>query len=143
MIPAAVLAAGIAYAAPAHALPITHWEGSSPNGGMIVIGHGIVHAQVDTTDGKFMHMTSANGCDENWWWMGPETIMGDDDHAFARIDVNAGRGVGCQPTPGGPAGSASVDIRNEGGGNYLMTVIQTPQAGTDPGVSWVLHGHDG
>ena len=110
---------------------------------MIVSGHLPVHAETSLVDGR-LHMTAANGCDETWTNMGsggepdPDTESG-----FWGIDVNAGRGLGCQPTPGGPGGSASVMIHHDGGANYTMTVVQTPIAGADPGVSWVLHGVDG
>jgi hypothetical protein len=139
---AAVLAAGIICASPAHALPITHWEGNSPDGGMIVVGRLPIHAETTLVDGN-LHMTAANGCDETWTNIGPDNDVGNNTvSGFWAITVNAGRGLGCQPTPGGSGGAASVMIHHDGA-NYTMTVVQTPMAGSDPGVSWVLHGHDG
>ena len=140
----AVLAAGITCAAPAHALPILHWEGDSPRGGMIVVaggGHLPVHAEMNTIDGV-MHMTAANGCDENWLNTGrDETVINGITNGFVDVRVNSGQGPGCQPTGTYPA---QMNIEDNGGGNYTMTVTETPfMAGPDGAATWVLFGHDG
>ena len=136
----AVLAAGITCAAPAHALPILHWVGDSPRGGMTVHaggGHLPVHAEVNVSNGV-AHMTAANGCDEDWSNTGQG---GTDTSSFMDIRVNSGQGLGCQPTGTYPA---QMIIQNTGGGNYTMTVDETPfMAGPDGAATWVLFGHDG
>jgi hypothetical protein len=138
----AVLAAGVIYAAPAHAVPahpILHWEGGPPTGGLIIGSHAI-HAEMNTING-LMHATAANGCDEDWPLTGPQTDIDNVAGGFVDVRVNSGRGSGCQPTGEWPA---KMEIFDMGGGNYRMIVYMTEQmVGSDGVASWTLFGHDG
>jgi hypothetical protein len=134
----AVLAAGIAYAAPVHAdpvmpsHPILDWVGDSPTGGMVVAPNLPVHAEMHTIDGV-MHMTAANGCVETWI---PGSAQGDSVingvfNTHIDIQVDSGEGPGCRS-----GGITLLSSQDKGGGNWEMTVTQSAVA------TWILHGHE-
>jgi hypothetical protein len=138
LIPAAVLTAGIVCASPAHALPINDWAGNPPTGGMVVVSGGPkmgVHAEAHIINDQYvMHMTAANGCDEQWFPTGVGTGLWANGavSGFINIVVNAGQGPGCQP-----GDLVNANFNPTGGGDYNMVVEQTGVAG------WILFGHDG
>lgn len=144
LIPAAVLTAGIVCTSPAHALPIYDWVGSPPDGGMVVTVGGLhpgVHAEAHIINDQYvMHMTAANGCDEQWFPTGVGTnVMNGVVAGFINIVVNAGQGPGCQP-----ANMVGANFDPKGGGNWDMVVTElTSEGGPNAGAEWILHGHDG
>jgi hypothetical protein len=130
---AVMMSAAIACAPPANAMPITRdWSGDSPTGGMIVYGRLPVHAEAHTADSNdHMHMTAANGCVEDWYYLPGGGTTNGVVNGFFEIRVVSGEGTGCVSTS-----PVSVNIQDMGGGNAEMTVTQTPNV-----ASWVLHGH--
>lgn len=130
---AVMMSAAIACAPPANAMPVTRdWSGDSPTGGMIVFGRFPVHAEAHTADSNdHMHMTAANGCVEDWYYIPGGEISNGVGHGFFEIRVVSGEGTGCVSSS-----PVSATIRDKGGGNVEMTVIQAPNV-----ASWVLQGH--